>query len=100
MTKAEFDRPNTVSYAYVAGLTEKSSKDSPLIGDSLADPSRANDIRVAQYQKRVSCSTKGSNHGAGGGNVLFVDGHAAFGTGGRWVDGAGGTSMIKNPNGL
>ena len=100
LTKASFDIPNVNSYFYVAGLTDKSSRDSPLAGDNLADVSKANDPSVPQYQKRVTCSTKGSDHDPESGNVLFVDGHAAFGGGTLWVDGAGGTKNIKNPNGL
>ena len=103
LSREEFEKPNTVSFAYVAGLTEKSSKDSPLAGDNLMNPSKSNDLSIQQFQRRVDCSTKGSDHGADGGNVVFADGHALFNFGklkDRWVDGLGGTSLIKNPNGL
>ncbi len=96
--------PNINSYAYVSGLTQKSPSDSPLAGDNLMDVTSANDKTVQQFQKRVGCSTKGSNHSAAGGNVVFLDGHSEWNEGiklqTRWVDGDGGTKGIKNPNGL
>ncbi len=100
----ELNAPNVFSYAYVSGLKFSQLSDSPLAGDNLMDVTRANDLSVQQFQKRRDCSTKGSNHGNAGGNVAFVDGHAEFNPGTRlkhrWVDAAGGTKNIQNPNGL
>lgn len=104
MTRVEFDKPNVVSYAYVAGLKQTSLSDSPLGGDNLAKPSKANDLTVEQYRKRTGCSQGGGNHEQDGSNVVFADGHAEFNSGTklriRWVDGEGGTKNIKNPKGV
>ncbi len=99
--------PNVNSYAFIGGLSQSTSSDSPLGGDNLMDVAKANDIHVQQYQARRSCSTKGSNHGAKGSYVVYVDGHGDFNPGGDptkldkpWKDATGGTANIKNPNGL
>ena len=104
MTRAEFDKPNVSSYAYVAGLTQTTTSDSPLAGDNLINPRAANDLTVAQYGKRTGCAQGGGNHKQDGSNVVFADGHGEFNSGTklriRWADGEGGTKNIKNPKGI
>ena len=104
LTKEDFNIPNVNSYAFIGGMNQAAPSDSPLAGDNIMDVRRANVLGTQQFQKRTSCSTKGSNHGKDGSNTAFVDGHGEFNTGRklriRWQDANGGTDTIKNPNGL
>ncbi len=111
MTHAAFNRPKVNSYAYTAGFRVLTLSDSPLAGDIIKDPSKANILKTEQFRHVTACEQAGRLHtqqgklwNTKGGNVVFVDGHGEFNAGTtlriRWVDAAGGTANIKNPNGI
>lgn len=110
--RQDFDAPNVVSYAYIAGLNVKSGSNTPLMGDNIWNPKKADNVTVNQFRDVKGCSEGGRGHSIKRGwfshelesCVAFADGRVLFNSGNNltypWKDGAGGTTNIKNPNGI